>query len=147
MNPWVDFVIANIASAQSCQPLTPLFKCDIKQGCISVGCMRGRGRAWRGGHARHARPLWKEWQMRLKTLPCRKLRLRAVTRKHSSRMLTARLPTVGNSVATSRCPHWCVWEGVGYSSSGVGHTYPLPPRDIYPMWTDKTPVKTLRSRN
>ena len=28
-------------------------------------------------------------------------------------------------------------RGVGYSSSGVGHTYPLPPRDIYPMWTDR----------
>ena len=48
-------------------------------GCAWQVGMQGRECVWQGA-CKHA-PLWTEWQTRVKTLPCRKLRLRAVEMK------------------------------------------------------------------
>ena len=91
------------------------------------------------------------------------------TRKHSSRMCTAHLPTVFVLVAATKCRYWLGVDppphlqvscpgGVGTHPSG--HTHPLPPtylplfwntippHGIPTLWTEwQTSVKALPSRN
>ena len=70
------------------------------------------------------------WHTLLKILPCPKLHLQVVTRKHSSRMHTARLPTIcGRSVPC--------WGGGCTHPSGIPYPcppqiYPTPPIQVYP---------------
>ena len=45
-----------------------------------------------------------------------------ITRIHSSRMCTARLPTIGDSMATTRYQYWGS-GGIGPMVKGVGHRF------------------------
>ena len=50
-------------------------------------------------------------------------------RKHSSRMRTARLPTIDDFVATTKCQYWWGWVGMGtgYRSHVLGECIaPIP---------------------
>ena len=88
-------------------PVSPSMHCSLGVYLVPGGVPAPEG----GGYLPRYPPGQNSSRTLLKILPCHKLRLRAVTRKHSSRMRTARFSSSGGRGGLCPTPFWMQTPG------------------------------------